>query len=96
MEQLPQGRELDRQDLDQHSEILEQQHSPQQSQQQNTQQKQRSVAILDGPGLAYYIGRQYREDNLTNIPTELLPAYSEIGERAIQFLEDMDAVGLRV
>ena len=66
------------------------------SNQHNPQHGHRSVAILDGPGLAYYICQQYRMDNLANSLTELWPAYSDIGERAIQFLEDMEAVGLRM
>lgn len=60
------------------------------------QQDQSNAAILDGPGLAYYIGRQYREDSLANPSTELNPAYSEIGARAVQFLEDLEAVGLQM
>lgn len=64
---------------------------------QGSQQRiYRSVAILDGPGLAYYICHQYRVDNLANDLTELSPAYSDIGERAVQFLEDMEAVGLKM
>jgi hypothetical protein len=64
---------------------------------QDYQQPNRhGVAILDGPGLAYYICQQYRADNLANSLTELWPAYSDIGARAIQFLEDMEAVGLRM
>ena len=62
----------------------------------NPQRTHRSVAILDGPGLAYYVCKQYRADNLANSLTELNPAYSDIGARAIQFLEDMEAVGLRM
>ena len=64
--------------------------------QDNEQRTHRSVAILDGPGLAYYICQQYRADNRANILTELSPSYSDIGARAIQFLEDMEAVGLRM
>ena len=66
------------------------------SSQGNQQRIYRSVAILDGPGLAYYICHQYRADNLANDLTELSPAYSDIGARAIQFLEDMEAVGLKM
>lgn len=62
----------------------------------NQQGIHRGVAILDGPGLAYYICHEYRADNLANSLTELYPAYSDIGERAIQFLEDIEAVGLRM
>lgn len=62
----------------------------------NQQRIYRSVAILDGPGLAYHICQQYRADNLANSLTELNPAYSDIGARAVQFLEDMEAVGLKV
>lgn len=62
----------------------------------NQQRIHRGVAILDGPGLAYYICHEYRADNLANSLTELYPAYSDIGERAIQFLEDIEAVGLRM
>ena len=65
-------------------------------QQKGRQQGQSNAAIIDGPGLAYYIGRQYREDNLANPSTELNPAYSEIGARAVQFLEDVQVVGLRM
>lgn len=65
-------------------------------QQKSRQQDQSNAAIIDGPGLAYYIGRQYREDNLTNPSTELNPAYSEIGARTVQFLEDLEAVGLQM
>jgi len=64
--------------------------------QDDQQPSHHGVAILDGPGLAYYICQQYRADNLTNSLTELWPAYSDIGARAIQFLEDLEAVGLRM
>ena len=63
---------------------------------EHRQKDQGNAAILDGPGLAYYIGRQYREDNLANTLTELSPAYSDIGARAVRFLEDLEAVGLRM
>jgi hypothetical protein len=92
MEQQPKEQELDHQELDQPNQHPEQQ----QSQQQSRQHNQCSAAILDGPGLAYYIAREYRQDNLTNVSTEFSPAYSEIGERAIKFLEDMEAVGLEM
>jgi hypothetical protein len=100
MEQLPKEQELDHRDLYQPGQHPDQQQSQQQdrqrSQQQRRQQNQCSAAILDGPGLAYYIAREYRQDNLTNISSELSPAYSEIGERAIKFLEDIEAVGLKM
>lgn len=112
MEQLPHGQELERQDLDQQGQYNEQQESQQQSQyrdqqqnqqqskpqskQQKRQQSQCSVAIIDGPGLAYCIGHEYREENLANTSTELSPAYGEIGARTIRFLEDMEAVGLKM
>jgi hypothetical protein len=108
MEPLPIEQELDYQDSEQSGQHPEQQQNQQQSQQQNQkenqqqsqqqsrQQNQCSAAILDGPGLAYYIAREYRQDNLTNVSTEFSPAYSEIGERAIKFLEDMEAVGLKM
>lgn len=64
---------------------------------QGSQQRiYRSVAILDGPGLAYHVCQQYRADNVANSLTELNPAYSDIGARAVQFLEDMEAVGLKM
>jgi hypothetical protein len=100
MEQLPEEQELEHQDLEQPAQHPDQQQSHQQdqqlSQQQSRQQNQCSAAILDGPGLAYYIAREYRQDNLTNISSELSPAYSEIGDRAVKFLEDMEAVGLKM
>jgi hypothetical protein len=96
MEQLSEEQELDHQDLEQPAQHPDQQQSQQQSRQQSGQQNQCSAAILDGPGLAYYIAREYRQDNLNNISTELSPAYSEIGDRAIKFLEDMEAVGLKM
>jgi hypothetical protein len=96
MEQLSEEQELDHQDLEQPAQHPDQQQSQQQSRQQSGQQNQCSAAILDGPGLAYYIAREYRQDNLTNVSTEFSPAYSEIGERAIKFLEDMEAVGLEM
>lgn len=96
----PQGEELDHLDRSQPGTTSERQQSQQQIQQQSQRQSQEQsqgrAAILDGPGLAYYIGRQYREDNLANTSTELNPAYSEIGARAVQFLEDLEAVGLQV
>lgn len=62
----------------------------------NQQRIYRGVAILDGPGFAYHVCQQYRADNLANSLTELNPAYSDIGARAVQFLEDMEAVGLKM
>lgn len=85
MEKLPPAHESDRQNLE-HPDM----------DQRDLQQSHHGVAILDGPGLAYHICHQYREDNLSNAWTELRPAYSDIGARAIQFLEDMEAVGLRM
>jgi hypothetical protein len=100
MERLPKEQELDHKKLEQSGQHPEQQQNQQQSQQQskqqNRQQSQCSAAILDGPGLAYYIAREYRQDNLTDVSTEFSPAYSEIGERATKFLEDMEAVGLKM
>jgi hypothetical protein len=110
MEQQPLGMELDqaatRMDqattrMDQHD---EQQHeNTEQSQQENQQQsrqqqqhKQRTVAIIDGPSLAYHISAEYRQDNSTNRDAEFRPSYTDIGARAVKFVEDMEAVGLQM
>ena len=111
MEQQPLGMELDqaatRMDqattrMDQHD---EQQHEDreqsnhekqQQSGQQQHQQKQRTVVIIDGPSLAYHISAEYRQDNSTNRDAEFTPSYTDIGARAVKFVEDMEAVGLQM
>jgi hypothetical protein len=110
MEQQPLGMELDQAAahmdqattrMDQHD---EQQHeNTEQSQQENQQQsrqqqqhKQRTVAIIDGPSLAYHISAEYRQDNSTNRDAEFRPSYTDIGARAVKFVEDMEAVGLQM
>ncbi|KAM0721161.1 hypothetical protein Q7P37_003448 [Cladosporium fusiforme] len=64
--------------------------------QQSEKQQQATATIIDGPSLAYHICGGYREDNSTNRQAELRPSYSDIGARAVQFLEDMEAVGLPI
>lgn len=106
MEQQLQELDLDRPDTNQDHEQTGQRQSHQQSQTQSQQQsqeqsqqhqhKQRTVAIIDGPSLAYHICGQYREENSTNPSAEFRPSYSEIGARSIKFLKDMEAVGLQM
>ena len=106
MEQQPTGMELDQAAprMDQHDEHQQEnreqntEQSQQQSQQQQQQQqkKLRKIAIIDGPSLAYHISAEYRHDNSSNRNAEYRPSYKDIGARAVQFVEDMEAVGLRV
>lgn len=98
MEQQLQELDLTRPDASQDVKQTEQQQNHQQSQTQCQQQqhKQRTVAIIDGPSLAYHIYGQYHEENPTNSSVELSLSYSEIGARSIKFLEDMEAVGLQM
>lgn len=63
--------------------------------QQSEQQQPPMATIIDGPSLAYHICRGYREDNFTTHEAELKPSYSDIGACAVQFLEDLEAVGLQ-
>jgi hypothetical protein len=110
MEQQPLEMELDpaticigqhdeqQQESKEQSQHESQPESQQQSQQQQQQQQQkpRTVAIIDGPGLAYHINAEYRQDNASNRDAEFKPSYKEIGARAVQFVEDMEAVGLQM
>jgi hypothetical protein len=103
MEQQPPGMELDQiaTPMDQHDEQQQEnreQESQQQSQQQQQQQQQnlRRIAIIDGPSLAYHISAEYRHDNSSNRNAEYRPSYKDIGARAVQFVEDMEAVGLKM
>lgn len=106
MEQQLQELDLDRPDASQDVKQTEQQQNHQQSQTQSQQQNQeqsqqkqhkpRTVAIIDGPSLAYHIYGQYREENPTNSSAELSLSYSKIGAASVKFLEDMEAVGLQM
>jgi len=101
MEQQPLGTELDQaaNHPEQHDEQQQEhrEHSQQESQQQSQQQQsRRTVAIIDGPSLAYHISAEYRQDNSSNRNAEFRPSYIDIGARAIQFVEDMEAVGLQM
>ena len=106
MEQQPTGMELDQAAprMDQHDEHQQEnreqntEQSQQQSQQQQQQQqkKLRKIAIIDGHSLAYHISAEYRHDNSSNRNAEYRPSYEDIGARAVQFVEDMEAVGLRM
>jgi len=106
MEQQPLGMELglatermDQHDEQQHenAEQSEQQSEQQeQKQQQQQQQEHRTVAIVDGPSLAYHISAEYRQDNTSNLDAEMKPSYKDIGARAVRFVEDMEAVGLQM
>lgn len=103
MEQQPFGTELDLATVridqydEQHQESREQ--SQQETEHQNEQQEQqqpktRTVAIIDGPSLAYHISAEYRHQNASNRDAEMKPSYKDIGARAVRFVEDMEAVGL--
>ena len=104
MEQQPSGMELEQavNRMDQHDEQqqgnTEQSHNEKQQQngQQQQQKKQRTVAIIDGPSLAYHINAEYRQDNPANRDAEFRPSYTDIGARAIKFVEGMEAVGLQM
>jgi len=104
MEQQPSGMELDqaanhmdRHDEQQQENTEQSQHEKQQpSEQQQQQKKQRTVAIIDGPSLAYHISAEYRLDNSTDRDAEFRPSYKDIGARAVKFVEDMEAVGLQM
>jgi len=103
MEQQPFGMDLGlaTERIDQHGQQHEEnmEQSQQQSEQQSEQQqlqKSRSVAIIDGPSLAYHISAEYRQDNTSDRNAELKPSYKDIGARAVRFVEDMEAVGLHV
>jgi hypothetical protein len=102
MEQQPSGMELDQAAtrMDQHDEQQQEnreQESQQQSQQEQQQQQNlRKIAIIDGPSLAYHISAEYRYDNSSNRNAEYRPSYKDIGARAVQFVEDLEAVGLQM
>jgi hypothetical protein len=54
------------------------------------QQQQQNAAIVDGPGLAYHIYRVLCVEKAA----DAFVAYSEIGDRLIKFLDEMEGVGL--
>lgn len=54
------------------------------------------IAIIDGPGLAYHVCGGYREDHNSGVAADLRPSYRDIGRRTIEFLEDIEAVGLNM
>jgi hypothetical protein len=104
MEQQPLGTEpdqatirMDQHDEQQHENAEQsQQENQQQSGQQQQQQKHRTVAIIDGPSLAYHISAEYRQENSFNRDAEFRPSYKDIGARAVKFIEDMEAVHLHM
>lgn len=103
MEQQPTGMELDQaatrmdqHDEQQHENREQSNHEKQQQSGQQQQQKQCTVAIIDGPSLAYHISAEYRQDNSTNRDAQFRPSYTDIGARAVKFVEDMEAVGLQM
>ena len=70
--------------------------APREKEQQQQQQQSCKIAIIDGPSLAYHICGEYREGRLANNEVTLSPSYGEIGCRTIQFLEDLEAVTLKM
>lgn len=74
-----------------------QQHSGADGQLERDNQEQHSqIAIIDGPGLAYFVCGGYREDHASDSAAELRPSYRDIGRRTVEFLEDIEAVGLNM
>lgn len=94
MEQQLQGLELEPKSPE-HSSQQDQEGCPEHEQQQK-QQQYRKIAIIDGPSLAYHICGEYREGRLANSEVATSPSYSEIGSRAVQFLEDLEAIALKM
>lgn len=74
-----------------------QQHSGTEGQPERDVPEQHSqIAIIDGPGLAYHVCGGYREESTSDGAAELRPSYRDIGRRTVEFLEDIEAVGLNM
>ena len=62
--------------------------------QQGTSERQ---VIIDGPGLAYHVyHRILAHKPRTLNPVDTIPAYSEIGNAVLRFLDELRSYGLRM